>query len=116
MADILTRAKLTFGGQTYATEERSTSIDLGGEDNEPVVDASGNTHSAGSLKPGMIKTTLLPITGLKLRQIQAIKGETIVVEGNNGNNYIMRNGTCGTAREISGGKVPATFFGDMEEM
>jgi hypothetical protein len=116
MSTIATRYKLTFGGQVFATEERSTTIDIGGEDNTPVVDAGGNTHSAGELKPGMIKTTLLPVQGLKLRAIQAMDGETIVAEGNNGNNYIMRNAKCGTAREISGGKVSATFFGDCEEL
>lgn len=116
MSTILMRCKLTFGGKTYATEERSTTIDLGGEDNEPVVDETGRVHSAGKLNPGMIKTTFIATEGLKVRDIQAIKKQNIVAEGNNGNSYIMRNAVCGTAREISGGKISGTFFGDMEEL
>jgi hypothetical protein len=35
------RLKMTFDGQTYATKERATEIDIGGADNEAVMDESG---------------------------------------------------------------------------
>jgi hypothetical protein len=114
--ELLARLKMTINGQKYSTEERSTEIDIGGEDNEPVVDADGNTQTMGKLNPGMFKTTLLAIEGFKLKPVQAIKNGTIIAEGNNGSDYIMRNATCGTARNISGGKIAATFYGNVEEM
>jgi hypothetical protein len=40
MAAILARLKMTFDGQTYATKERATEIDIGGADNEPVMDSA----------------------------------------------------------------------------
>ncbi|TCS35797.1 tail tube protein [Paucimonas lemoignei] len=116
MSTLLARLKLTFSGKTLATEERSTEIDIGGEDNEPVVDSTGNTHSLGNLQPGMIRCNLLATEGFKLREVQEIRNGTIIAEGNNGSSYIMRKATCGTARVISGGKIAATFFGDVEEM
>lgn len=117
MSALLARLKMTFNGQTYATEERSTEVDIGGADNEPVVDAAGNTHTAEKLNPGMIKCTLLATEGFKLRPVQAMSNGTIIAEGNNGLRFMMRNARCGTARTFSaGGKISATFYGDMEEM
>jgi len=117
MSALLARLKMTFDGQTLATEERSTEIDIGGADNEPVVDANGNTHTAEKLNPGMIKCTLLATEGFKLRPVQAMKNGVIIAEGNNGLSYIMRNGKCGSARTFAaGGKISATFYGDVEEM
>ncbi|WP_081801540.1 phage tail tube protein [Herminiimonas sp. CN] len=117
MAALLARLKMTFDGQTYATEERATEIDIGGADNEPVLDSSGNTHTAEKLQPGMFKCTLLAIEGFKLRPVQAMKNGTIIAEGNNGLSFMMRNAKCGQARSIaSGGKISATFYGDVEEM
>lgn len=116
MADLLARLKMTFDGKKYATEERSTTIDIGGPDNEPVVDESGTVHTTEKLNPGMFKTSLLATEGFKLRPVQQMKNGTIIAEGNNGLNYIMRNAKCGSAREISGGKISATFYGDVEEM
>ncbi len=114
--DILSRLKVTIEGQKYSTEERSTTVDIGGESNEPVVDADGNTHTTSTMKPGMIKATLLAIEGFKLRPVQALKQGTIVLEGNNGQDFIMRNAKCGTASVISAGKIDATFYGDVEEV
>lgn len=116
MSTLLARLKLTFDGQKYATEERATDIDIGGEDNEPVVDADGKTHTAGKLNPGMIKCNLLATEGFKLRAVQQMKNGTIIAQGNNGQDYIMRNARCGSARVISGGKIAATFYGDVEEL
>lgn len=117
MSSLLARLKLTFNGQTYATEERSTEIDIGGADNEPVVDAAGNTHTAEKLNPGMIRCTLLATEGFKLRPLQEMSKGTIIAEGNNGSNYLMRNAKTGSARTIgAGGKISATFYGDVEEM
>lgn len=116
MSNLLARLKMTINGKVYATEERATEIDLGGADNDPVVDAAGNTHTLESLKPGMIKCTLLATEGFKLRDVQQMTNGTIIAQGNNGLEYIMRNARCGSARTISGGKIPATFYGDVEEM
>ncbi|NDP59577.1 MAG: hypothetical protein GZ090_09490 [Oxalobacteraceae bacterium] len=117
MAAILARLKITFDGQTYATEERGTEVDIGGADNEAVVDSSGNTHSVEKLNPGKFKCSLLAIEGFKLRPVQAMKNGTIIAEGNNGLSYMMRNAVCEQARVISaGGKIAATFIGDVEEM
>jgi hypothetical protein len=117
MSSILARLKMTFNGQTYATEERGTEIDIGGADNEPVVDSAGNTHSVEKLNPGKFKVSLLAIEGFKLRPVQAMRNGTIIAEGNNGLSYIMRNAVCEQARTISaGGKIAATFIGDVEEM
>jgi hypothetical protein len=116
MSNLLARLKMTFSGRLYATEERATTVDIGGADNEPVVDAAGNTHTVEKLNPGRFQTTLLATEGFKLREVQQMKGGTIIAEGNNGSSFIMRNAKCGTAREISGGKIPATFYGDVEEM
>lgn len=116
MSALLARLKMTFSGKTYATEERSTEIDIGGADNDPVVDAAGNTHTVEKLNPGMIKCTLLATEGFKLREVQEMKNGTIIAEGNNGSSFIMRNAKCGSARTIAGGKIPATFYGDVEEM
>lgn len=114
--NLLARLKMTFDGQKYATEERSTEIDLGGADNEPLVDEDGNTHTMESMKPGMFKTNLLVTDGFKARDLQAMNNGTIIAEGNNGCDYIMRNAKCGSARSIRGGKIEATFYGDVEEM
>lgn len=117
MAALTARLKMTFDGQTYATEERATEIDIGGADNEPVMDSSGNTHSVEKLAPGRFKCTLLAIEGFKLRPVQAMKGGTIIAEGNNGLSFMMRNAKCEQARTIAaGGKISATFIGDVEEM
>lgn len=117
MAALLARLKMTFNGQTYATEERSTEIDIGGADNEPVVDAAKNTHTAEKLNPGMFRCTLLAIEGFKLRPVQEMDKGTIIAEGNNGLSYVMRNAKCGSARVFgAGGKISATFYGDVEEM
>ncbi len=116
MAALLARLKMTFNGQTYATEERSTEIDIGGADNEPVVDAAKNTHTLEKLNPGMFRCTLLAIEGFKLRPVQEMDKGTIIAEGNNGLSYVMRNAKCGSARVITGGKISATFYGDVEEM
>ncbi|MFX5602791.1 phage tail tube protein [Acinetobacter baumannii] len=51
-----------------------------------------------------------------MRTIQAVRNATIVIEGNNGQDYIMRNARCGTARVIAQGEVKATFYGDVEEV
>jgi hypothetical protein len=114
--NLLARLKMTFDGQLYATEERSTEIDVGGADNDPVVDASGNTHTSESMKPGMFKTNLLVTDGFKVRELQAMNKGTIVAEGNNNCCFIMRNAKCGNARSIRGGKIEATFYGDVEEI
>lgn len=114
--NLLARLKMTFNGQLYATEERKTEIDLGGADNEAVVDASGNTHTIESMKPGMFKTNLLVTDGFKIRDLQAMNNGTIVAEGNNACSYIMRNAKCGNARSIRDGKIEATFYGDVEEI
>ncbi len=117
MAALLARLKMTFNGQTYATEERGTEIDIGGADNEPVVDAAKNTHTAEKLNPGMFRCTLLAIEGFKLRPVQEMDKGTIIAEGNNGLSFVMRNAKCGSARVIgAGGKIQATFYGDVEEM
>lgn len=116
MSALLARLKITMGGRVYATEERGSTIDMGGADNQPVMDAAGQTHTSEELHPGMIKCTLLVTEGFKVRPVQELKNSTIIAEGNNGLNYIMRNARCGTAREISGGKINATFYGDMEEL
>lgn len=117
MAAILARLKMTFSGQTFATKERATEIDIGGADNEPIVDASGNTHSVEKLNPGKFKCSLLAIEGFKLRPIQEMRNGTIIAEGNNGLSYMMRNAVCEQARVISaGGEISATFIGDVEEM
>lgn len=117
MSALLARLKMTFNGKVYATEERSTEVDIGGADNEPVVDAGGNTYTAEKLNPGMFRTTLLATEGFKLKELQDMTNGTIIAEGNNGLSYVMRNAKCGTARTISaGGKISATFYGDVEEM
>lgn len=117
MAAILARLKMTFDGQTYATKERATEIDIGGADNEPVMDSGGNTHSVEKLNPGKFKCSLLAIEGFKLRPVQEMKKGTIIAEGNNGLSYMMRNAVCEQARVISaGGEIQATFIGDVEEM
>lgn len=117
MSALLARLKMTFNGQVYATEERATEVDIGGADNEPVVDASKNTHTVEKLNPGMIKCTLLATEGFKLRPVQEMSNGTIIAEGNNGLSFLMRNAKCGSARTFAaGGKISATFYGDVEEM
>lgn len=116
MSTILSRVRMTIAGVLYATKANSTEIDVGGADNDPVVDDNGNTHTIESMKPGQFSTILLANESVRLRDLQSLKDETIVCEGNNGRDYIMRNARCGTARAISGGEIKATFFGDVEEV
>lgn len=116
MSEILSRQKITIDGIKYSTKPGSTQVDVGGEDNEQVVDEEGNTHTSGVMKGGSLETTMIAIAGLKLRTIQAVRKATIVIEGNNGQDYIMRNARCGTARVIAQGEVKATFYGDVEEV
>lgn len=110
MAAVFGRAYITIAGRRYNTKE-GASLTFGGVTREPVIGDGGVAGYQGKIEAPKVDCTIIHVPDVSLKTIQSVSDATISFDTDNGKSYIISNGFCGQALEVSKDGIKATFFG-----
>lgn len=112
---VFGQAKVTIDGTTYSTSGES-SLEIGGT----VREAVGGDNEAGAFKettqPAKLTTSLLYKAGVSLSALRAVDNATVILNCDNGTQWIIRNAYVAEVISFSqDGKAAVVFQGPPAE-
>ena len=110
MSQVFGRAFITVAGKRYNTKE-GASLKFGGVSREPVIGDAGVAGHQEKLEAPQVDCTIIHTATISLKEIQGIKNATISFDTDNGKSFVITNGFCLAAPELSRDGVKATFSG-----
>lgn len=110
MAQIFGRAFITVAGKRYNTKE-GASLKYGGVSREAVVGDAGVAGYQEKIEAPQVDCTIICTPDISLKEIQGIKNATISFDTDNGKSFVIVEGFCLAAPELSRDGVKATFSG-----